>query len=79
MQAMEANFTARDWDFELDDIDGEGLVIWHGQLDVNCSIHIAEKAAALFKGVETRFFDEEVYNLVVPYKEKIMRNFLPHT
>lgn len=74
--AKEAGLTARDWGFELDNIDGEGLMIWHGQLDVNYPFHMAEKAATLIKGVETRFLADKAHHLAVTYRDEIMRSFV---
>ncbi len=77
--ALESHLLSLDWGFELQDIemDGREVTLWHGALDVNCPIGMAEKAAAILKGVETRFSDEEGHSLVAHETEKIMLSLVP--
>jgi pimeloyl-ACP methyl ester carboxylesterase len=77
--ALEAHLLALEWGFELQDIELEGreLTIWHGRLDQNCPIGMAEKAASLLKGVKTRFADEEGHSLVAHQTEAIVQSLLP--
>jgi pimeloyl-ACP methyl ester carboxylesterase len=74
--ATDAGLYAREWGFELEDIDAKGLTIWHGKQDVNCPFAMAEKAAGLLKGAETRFLDEG-HSVATYHKETILRKFLP--
>jgi hypothetical protein len=77
--ALESHLLTLDWGFALEDINLEGreLKIWHGRLDVNCPIGMAEKAATLLKGVETRFSDEEGHSLVAHQTEAIVQSLVP--
>jgi pimeloyl-ACP methyl ester carboxylesterase len=77
--ALESHLLTLDWGFELEDIDLQGreLTIWHGRLDVNCPIGMAEKAATLLKGVDTRFLDEEGHSLVAHQTEAIVQSLIP--
>ena len=45
--------------FELSDINYEGLMLWHGGLDVNSSIAMVKKAAEMLKDGRLKEFDEE--------------------
>ncbi|KAJ5586711.1 uncharacterized protein N7459_002476 [Penicillium hispanicum] len=45
-----------DWGFRLQDLDGKGIRLWHGQLDRNVPCGMAEKAAELMTGCQTHFF-----------------------
>jgi pimeloyl-ACP methyl ester carboxylesterase len=73
--ALEGHLLALDWGFDLEDIDLEGrpLTLWHGRLDANCPIGMAEKAALLLKGVKTVFLDEEAHSLVAHQTEAIVK------
>ncbi|KAE9368853.1 alpha/beta-hydrolase [Stipitochalara longipes BDJ] len=79
--ALESALLALDWGFELEDIDLEGreLTLWHGGLDVNCPIGMAEKAAALVKGVKTVFLDEEAHSLVAHHTDAIVKSLVPQS
>jgi hypothetical protein len=76
--ALESRLLALDRGFELEDIDlgGRELTIWHGRLDVNCPIRMAEKAASLLKGVKMVFLDEEAHSLVAHQTKAIVRSLL---
>jgi hypothetical protein len=76
--ATEAGLYAKEWGFEMEDIDARGLTIWHGKQDVNCPFGMAEKAAEFLKGAETEFF-EEGHAIVAFHQEEILRRFLPAT
>lgn len=41
--ATDAGLYAREWGFEMEDIDARNLTIWHGKQDVNCPFAMAEK------------------------------------
>lgn len=77
--ALESHLLALDWGFELEGIDLEGrdLTIWHGKLDVNCPVGMAERAATLLRGAKTRFLVVEGHSLVAHQSEAILKSFLP--
>jgi pimeloyl-ACP methyl ester carboxylesterase len=76
---LETHLLTLDWGFELEDVDlaGRDLTIWHGKLDVNCPMGMAEKAAPLLKGAQTKFLDREGHSLVAHQTEAILKSFLP--
>jgi len=77
--ALESHLLTLDWGFQLEDIDLEGreLTLWHGGLDVNCPIAMAEKAATLLQGVKMVFLDEEGHSLVAHQTEAIVKSLVP--
>ncbi|KAJ5606249.1 alpha/beta hydrolase fold domain-containing protein [Penicillium lagena] len=50
--------SSSDWGFRVEDIDGNGLRLWHGMLDQNAPFEMAEKAAKLMPGAKTHFFEQ---------------------
>ncbi|KAJ5992011.1 alpha/beta hydrolase fold domain-containing protein [Penicillium sp. IBT 35674x] len=48
-----------DWGFQLDKIAGESVQIWHGKLDRNVPIRMAEQAAELMPEAKIHFFEDE--------------------
>jgi pimeloyl-ACP methyl ester carboxylesterase len=54
------------WGFELEEVDGENVTLWHGKMDINAPFEMAEKAAKLIKGCELKVFDDETH-LSLPY------------
>jgi hypothetical protein len=57
------------------DLEGREVAIWHGKLDVNCELGMAEKVVLLLERAKTRFLDEEGHNLVAPQSEAILKSF----
>jgi pimeloyl-ACP methyl ester carboxylesterase len=45
------------WGFGLEDVDGMGVRLWHGRLDRNVPVGMAERAAALMPGCRTCFLE----------------------
>ncbi|KAJ5919496.1 alpha/beta hydrolase fold domain-containing protein [Penicillium verhagenii] len=48
-----------DWGFQVQDISGEGIRLWHGKLDRNVPFCMAEQAARLMPGAQTHFFEDD--------------------
>ncbi|KAJ5574939.1 alpha/beta hydrolase fold domain-containing protein [Penicillium hetheringtonii] len=68
-----------DWGFELEDIDGRGIRLWHGKLDRNVPFAMAEQAAEKMPGVETHYCDENGHLDLVFHIEDILDNLLEKT
>ncbi|KAF4539217.1 Alpha beta hydrolase fold protein [Lasiodiplodia theobromae] len=71
--AREARLFGSDWGFGLDEVEvkGEGrrIVLWHGALDVNSPVAMAEKAAALIGGgAELRVEPDEAHASLTVHK-----------
>lgn len=66
-----------DWGFELEEVDGKNVTLWHGMRDTNTPFAMAEKAAKLMKGCELKAFENETH-LSLPYHhlQDIMRQLL---
>lgn len=65
-----------DWGFDLEDIDGRGIRLWHGKLDRNVPIGMAEQAAEQLTGVETHFCEESGHLDMIFHIEEILDNLL---
>jgi pimeloyl-ACP methyl ester carboxylesterase len=65
------------WGFELEEVNGENITIWHGKKDMNAPFAMAEKAVNLMKGCEMKAFEEETH-LSLPYNhlEDVIRGLL---
>lgn len=75
--AWEARLYASEWGFELDEVQFDGLCLWHGRLDTNCPVAMAEKAVAQLKGAELKVLQEEAHvSLPVNHAKEIMRHLL---
>lgn len=73
----EARMYGSDWGFELEDVAFEGLMLWHGTLDINTPIRMADLAAAKLNGSELRRFDEEAHiSLPVHHVEEILNRLM---
>ncbi|KAB2571610.1 hypothetical protein DBV05_g9716 [Lasiodiplodia theobromae] len=71
--AREARLFGSDWGFGLDEVkvkgEGRRIVLWHGALDVNSPIAMAEKAAALIGGgAELRVEPDEAHASLTVHK-----------
>ena len=66
-----------DWGFGVEEVDGEGVQIWHGRKDRNAPVQMAKEAARRMPGVQLHIFDEEGH-LGVPAKhvDEIMKELL---
>ena len=66
-----------DWGFEIGDIEGKGLRLWHGKLDRNVPFGMAEKAAELMPGVQTRFSESDGHlSMSAGHVEEILEDLL---
>ena len=66
-----------DWGFNLKEIDGNGVYIWHGKLDENAPAHMAEKAAAALPGAQLYLLDQEGHlSTPVRHKEAILKQLI---
>lgn len=65
--AWEAKLLGMNWGFELESVQTDRILLWHGKEDVNCPIAMAEKADSLMKNAKLISFEEEGH-VSVPYK-----------
>ena len=66
-----------DWGFELTDVDGKDVAMWHGKADVNTPILMAEEASKLLTGCTFHAFDNETHmSLPFNHVEKILNDLL---
>lgn len=54
------------WGFDISELDGDLITLWHGKEDVNTPFAMAEKAAKVIKGCELKVFEKETH-LSLPY------------
>ena len=66
----------RDWGFELEKVNRENVMLWHGKNDINAPLGMAEKAAKLMRGCELEVFEEAHLSLPVKHLEEIIRGLL---
>jgi hypothetical protein len=66
-----------DWGFDLKDVNGENIILWHGGKDMSAPFQMAEKAAKEMKGCELRAFEDETH-LSLPYHhlEDVLKSLL---
>ena len=75
--AWEARLFGSDWGFELDEVQFDGLRLWHGALDVNCPCSMPVEAVKQMKGAESKLFEEEAHvSLPANHAEEILRHLL---
>jgi hypothetical protein len=75
--AWEARLFGSEWGFELDEVQFDGLCLWHGKLDVNCLYSMAEKAVRQMKGAELKVIEEDAHiSLPANHVEEILRHLL---
>ena len=75
--AWEARLFGSDWRYELEEVQFDGLRLWHGRLDVSCPCTMSEKAARQIKGAELKLFEEEAHvSLPANHTEEILRHLL---
>ncbi|CAM6115761.1 unnamed protein product [Calypogeia fissa] len=75
--AREARLFVSDWGFELEEVQFDGLVLWHGRLDVNCPCRMPEKAVNQMKGAKLKLFEEEAHlSLPINHAEEILKHLL---
>jgi len=70
---------ASDWGFQLENVDvrEKRLTMWHGVLDINVPVRMADMAAAELKGVDYRRKDEQGHvSLVANCHEEVMMDLL---
>ncbi|KAJ4377898.1 hypothetical protein N0V83_000728 [Neocucurbitaria cava] len=63
--SWEARLLGGDWGFELEQLkvgeNGVPLTLWHGTADVNCPVHMAEKADEIMPGSVLHLKEEEAH------------------
>jgi pimeloyl-ACP methyl ester carboxylesterase len=57
--AWELYLVSSDWGFELENVDATRLTAWHGALDANIPVAIADKACEQLSGVRYKRIDDE--------------------
>ncbi len=77
--ALDIKLIARDWGFNLEDLNIEGfrICLWHGKRDANVPVSMAEKAAALMKGVDLRVLEDEAHlSMSLNHQDEILKALL---
>ena len=75
--AWEARLFGSDWGFELEEVQFEGLCLWHGKADANCPSSMAEKAVTQIKGAELKLFEGEAHiSLLINHAEEALKHLL---
>ncbi|CAM6103777.1 unnamed protein product [Calypogeia fissa] len=75
--AWEARLYVSNWGFELEEVQFDGLALWHGRLDVNCPCRMPEKAVKQMKGAKLKLFEEEAHlSLPTNHAEEILKHLL---
>ena len=57
----EAEIFGGDWGFELTEVDASRLIVWHGALDANVPISMADKAVEVMKPAVYHRLEEEAH------------------
>ncbi|KAK4493788.1 hypothetical protein PRZ48_014973 [Zasmidium cellare] len=75
--AWELHIFANDWGFELGDLDGSRLTIWHGGLDVNVPVGMSKKASQVLPEAKFRTIDSEGHmSLIAQHRHEILSELL---
>lgn len=73
--AWEAALFGWDWGFKLSDVEARKLVIWHGALDANVPVRMADKAAGMLRGARYERLDEHAHcSLLFSHSEEILES-----
>jgi len=73
----EARLLGTSWGFELEDVQFDRIVLWHGRQDVNCPVAMAERAEKAIPGSRLVVFDGEGHiSVPVKYADKIIESIL---
>ncbi|KAH8882027.1 alpha/beta-hydrolase [Thozetella sp. PMI_491] len=73
----EARILGGDWGFPLTKVDGSRLIMWHGTLDANSPIEMADKAAETIQPRSYRRLEGEGHpSLGYGHKEEVLRSML---
>jgi pimeloyl-ACP methyl ester carboxylesterase len=59
--AWEGGLYGGDWGFRLEDIDLKSITLWHGKLDGQIPVQMAEKAARMIPGATLKINDDEAH------------------
>lgn len=75
--AWEAKLLGTPWGFELESIERDKIILWHGKEDVNCPVAMAEKAGRLMKNAKLISFDGEGHiSVPVKYGSKVLEGLM---
>lgn len=75
--AREARLFGSDWDFSFTEVDASRLVVWHGVLDANVPIGMADKAVEIMKpAIYNRLEEEGHASLGFGRKEDVLASLL---
>jgi hypothetical protein len=75
--AWDCRLYGDDWGFELKDLDGRDVTLWHGKADVNTPFGMAEEASKLMEGCKFNVFEEETHtSLPCIHAEEILKGLL---
>lgn len=75
--AWELKLYSSDWGFELEEVDGRRLSIWHGALDVNAPVGMADRAADLINGSEYhRMEDKGHFSMAFDNLQEILKELV---
>ena len=75
--AWEARLFATDWGFELSEVDGKRLSIWHGGLDINAPVAMADQAAEIIKGARYyRMDDKGHFSMAFDNVQEVLRELI---
>jgi pimeloyl-ACP methyl ester carboxylesterase len=75
--AREMHIIGTDWGFDVTDIDGRRLTVWHGALDVNVPIGMARRASVLMPEVKLKALEGHGHiSLILRHREDILEELL---